>query len=237
MGDSAYFVIDACGAVYVTVTKAFPAVWGGPIGLRLEFAAIFIVTPLVMALGLPPQMIWSGLAGMFVVAVLLLSITKGFSWRSLMSRPLVPGLLLLTAFVLLTSLVAVGLVTWLRPHALFWLPRHDERLWLLIMVAYPFLSALPQEIVFRALFFARYGGLFPNAGTAIVVNGAVFSLAHLFYWNWPAVILTAAGGVIFAWAYQRRGSFFYAWLMHSIAGQIIFTTGLGMYFYHGAVGY
>jgi hypothetical protein len=33
-----------------------------------------------------------------------------------------------------------------------------------------------------------------------------------------------------------RGSFAYAVVLHGLAGQIIFTSGLGIFFYHGAVG-
>jgi len=203
--------------------------------LWLEFGAIFVVTPLIMALGLPPAMIWSGLGGMLLVSIVLLSLSDGFSWRSLLTRPIVPDWPGLAAFVAATVAVAVALVFWLRPNAFLFLPRFNVELWLLILCAYPFVSALPQEIVFRALFFGRYGALFPNRHVAIAANAAVFSLAHLFYWNWLAVILTAAGGAIFAWAYQEKGSFPYAWILHAIAGQIIFTTGLGVFFYHGAV--
>lgn len=205
--------------------------------LRLwtEFGLIFVATPLVMALGLPPDLIWSGLAAMLVVAVVLLSRTRGFSWRALLARPVVPDWIVLAAFVLLTTAVAVALVVWLRPGGLFMLPLHDERLWITILIFYPFVSALPQEIVYRALFFGRYGMLFRGKGAALAANAAVFSLAHLFYWNWPAVILTLAGGALFAWAYREKQSFLYAWLMHSLAGQIVFTTGLGVFFFHGMV--
>lgn len=203
--------------------------------LWAEFGLIFVATPLIMALGLPPSVIWTGLAGMLILAVILLSRSIGFSWRSLLARPVVTDWTVLAGFVVLTVAVALALVLWLRPNALFMLPLHNERLWILILIFYPFVSALPQEIVFRALFFGRYGALFPGRHVAIAANAGVFSLAHLFYWNWPAVILTLFGGVVFAWAYREKGSFLFAWLMHALAGQIVFTTGLGVFFFHGMV--
>lgn len=203
--------------------------------LWAEFAAIFMALPLVMALGLPPALIWSGLAAMLVVAVILLSLSEGFAWRSLVAPPIVADWRVFLAFLVLTVAVSIGFVLWLRPHALFMLPLHNERLWIIILCFYPVVSALPQEIVFRALFFGRYGSLFSSAPVAIAANAGAFSLAHLFYWNWPAVILTALGGAVFAWAYLERRAFLFAWLMHAIAGQIVFTTGLGVFFYHGAV--
>jgi hypothetical protein len=60
-------------------------------------------------------------------------------------------------------------------------------------------------------------------------------LAHLMFWNGVALALTAAGSVIFARAYLGRG-FLQAVLLHAVAGGIIFTSGLGVFFYHGAIG-
>jgi len=101
---------------------------------------------------------------------------------------------------------------------------------------YPLFSALPQELIFRVLFVERYAGLFPNKAWTVAVNAACFGLAHLFYGNWIAPLLSALGGLVFAWAYVYRRSFPYAVLLHAVAGQIIFTSGLGIFFYHGAIG-
>ena len=68
-----------------------------------------------------------------------------------------------------------------------------------------------------------------------LLNASLFSLAHLMYWSWIVAIMTFGGGLLFTWAYRRRGSFFYAVLLHAIAGNIIFAAGLGIYFYSGNV--
>jgi hypothetical protein len=70
---------------------------------------------------------------------------------------------------------------------------------------------------------------------AVGVNAAVFALAHLMFWNWVAVGLCLAGGVIFALGYLGRGGFAQALVLHALAGAIVFTSGLGTFFYHGAV--
>lgn len=203
--------------------------------LWVEFCLIFGALPLVMALHLPPAVMWSALAGLVLIAVVLLSVTDGFDWRDLLSPPNRFDLIVIAAFAVLVGAGSVGLVLWLRPHALFGLPRYNSDLWLTIVLAYPFLSALPQELVFRALFFGRYGVLIPSRGLALLVNAGALALAHLFYWNWPAVVLTGAGGIVFAWAYLWRRSFLLAWALHAVAGLAVFTSGLGVYFYHGAV--
>jgi membrane protease YdiL (CAAX protease family) len=105
----------------------------------------------------------------------------------------------------------------------------------MILTLYPLLSALPQELVFRPLFFRRYGALFPGTAAAVACNALVFGLAHLMFWNWVALALTVAGGLIFARAYLGRGGFAMAVVLHAVCGAIIFTSGLGTFFYHGAV--
>ena len=102
------------------------------------------------------------------------------------------------------------------------------------MLLYPLLSALPQELVFRVLFFRRYGALFRAAAAAVLVNGLVFALAHLMFWNAVAPGLTFAGGLLFARGY-RAGGFGQAVVLHALCGAVIFTSGLGRFFYHGAV--
>jgi hypothetical protein len=62
---------------------------------------------------------------------------------------------------------------------------------------------------------------------------AATALAHLMFWNWVAVGLTFGGGAIFARAYLGRGGFALAVVLHAVAGAILFTSGLGGFFYHG----
>lgn len=91
------------------------------------------------------------------------------------------------------------------------------------------------ELIFRALFFGRYRGLFASERQAVAVNALVFGLAYLMFWNWVAVVLCAAGEAIFAAGYLRQG-FVQAVPLHGICGGILFTSGLGTFLYHGAVG-
>jgi uncharacterized protein len=104
-----------------------------------------------------------------------------------------------------------------------------------ILIFYPIVSALPQELVFRVLWFRRYSAILPGGWPGIVLNAAVFSLAHLMYWSGIVAAMTFAGGLAFAWAYRQRGSFLMAVAMHALAGQIVFALGLGMFLYSAAV--
>jgi membrane protease YdiL (CAAX protease family) len=198
----------------------------------VEFVALFVASPLAMALALPPDALFPALFAVTAVAAALLARTPGFAWGEL-ARGRVDWRLVWMAAAA-TAFVAGGLVWILAPGQALALPRARPGLWLTILALYPVLSALPQELVFRPLFFRRYGTLFPSTGAALVANGAVFALAHLMFWNWVAPVLTFAGGLIFAQAYLARG-FPTAVVLHAVCGGIVFTSGLGLYFYHGAV--
>jgi membrane protease YdiL (CAAX protease family) len=202
--------------------------------LAAEFAFLFVGLPLLMALAVPADWLWPILFSVTGLSLVLLGRTPGFSWAELGRGWLRLDWRMIAAPASLTAAAAALLVWWLVPAQAFYLPRRATELWLMIMLLYPLLSALPQELIFRVLFFRRYGGLFPDRRVALLVNGLVFGLAHLMFWNWVAVAMTVAGGMLFGWAYQRRG-FAMAVVLHALCGGIIFTSGLGTYYYHGAV--
>lgn len=212
--------------------RAGPALGLAP-GRAFEALALFVVAPLALALLLPPSALLPALFAMTALGALLLARTPGFAWGSLVRGRIAWGRVGLVA---LAAALACGALVWLlAPGDALALPRRAPGLWLMILALYPFLSALPQELLFRPLFFRRYGGLFPSTAAAVVANALLFGFAHLMFWNWVAVGLSAAGGLIFALGYLRHG-FPTAVLMHAVCGGIVFTSGLGRFFYHGAVG-
>jgi membrane protease YdiL (CAAX protease family) len=123
------------------------------------------------------------------------------------------------------------------PDLLFDLVERRPKVMLMIAVLYPLLSALPQEIVFRPLFFRRYNSILApiNRHALIALNAAIFSLAHLMYWSPIVMIMTFFGGLIFAWAYVTQKNFPLAVILHSVAGVVLFALGMGVYFYSGNV--
>ncbi len=203
--------------------------------LRLEFCLFFVVVPIAIAVFLPPSRMFTALLSFTSIGILLLHYTPGFSWAELRynwrnwSWPEVLG------FALAMAVLCTVLVQMTRPDAAFALLRVRPELLAMIWLAYPILSALPQELLFRSLFFRRYHAILPDGIAAYLLNATLFSLAHLMYWSWIVAIMTFGGGLLFTWAYSKRGSFFYAVLLHAIAGNIIFAAGLGIYFYSGNV--
>jgi membrane protease YdiL (CAAX protease family) len=69
----------------------------------------------------------------------------------------------------------------------------------------------------------------------ILASGICFGLAHIFFFNVWALSLSTVGGFIFAWTYNRTGSIVYSGIEHGLWGDFIFTIGLGIYFYSGAI--
>lgn len=204
--------------------------------LWAEWLVLFVGVPLAMTVALGQFSLFAVLWALAAVSVVLLTLTPGFSWRMLWRMPDRGSLLFLLGWTALTGVVSFAVVETLRPGAFLSMPLYRPGLWLLIMVFYPILSAWPQELIYRTLFFERYGALFPSAPVAIAVNGFAFGLGHLFFMNPVTITMTALGGAVMGWAYLARGrSVLLAWAMHSVAGQIIFTFGLGVYFYHGAI--
>ena len=118
----------------------------------------------------------------------------------------------------------------------FTLPRNSLHDWLLLLVLYPVLSVIPQELIFRTYFFHRYKHIMPNKLTRIFISASVFALAHLVYANWVAVGLAFLGGLLFSFTYAQSRSTFVCVIEHSLWGVWIFTLGIGEYLDAGAIG-
>lgn len=206
----------------------------GRLMLALEFAALFIAAPLLMRVamfdyGVP--LFWA----LFPVAAIvgaLVYYDETFDWRSAFLKPMPEGTLrkILVPFALGVPVVLAG-VWWLLPDHLFNLPRERTKLWSKMLLLYPFTSVLAQEIIFRVFFFHRYAALFPSALAMIAVSAAVFAFSHVIFRNDLALWLTFAGGLLFSWRYWKTGSFTAVWVEHTLWGWLLFTCGLGIYFF------
>ena len=119
------------------------------------------------------------------------------------------------------------------PDQMFSLPRHSLIMWATIMLVYPPMSILPQEVVYRSFFLRRYTPLVRNPEHVRVLCAVAFGWMHIIMLNWPAVVLSMIGGFFFADTYQRSKSLAAACFEHMLYGCYIFTVGLGYYFFHG----
>jgi membrane protease YdiL (CAAX protease family) len=134
--------------------------------------------------------------------------------------------------VIVAILLIMGLLT-VAPEKIFNFPLSKTGHWLLFMILYPFLSALPQELIYRAFFFHRYQPLFSGEGQMALASVTAFSFMHIIFGNAIAPLLTIPGGYLFCRTYARTGSLPAAAIEHAAYGNIVFTVGLGIYFYNG----
>jgi uncharacterized protein len=202
--------------------------------LMVEFAALYFGAPLAIALFLPPGQLFTALAIFSLAGMLLLWLTGGFRWRSLVRGWRRIPWLEVAGIALATLAAGWAILAWTRPGSLFLLLQARPDFLLVIFALYPILSALPQELIFRPLFFHRYGAILPAGKAAIALNAFVFSFAHLMYWSWIVALMTFVGGWIFGRAYLKRG-FPAAFVLHAVAGNMLFAVGMGAYFYTGNV--
>ena len=142
---------------------------------------------------------------------------KGIAWRILIVGP-----------------ALVGVMLWDDPARLFSLPLERPILWVAILVLYPFLSVLPQELLFRSFLHRRYAPLFASPIGIIAASAITFGFAHVVLGNGIAMVLSAIGGGLFALTYQRAHSLALVCIEHTLYGSLIFTLGLGHYFYFSA---
>lgn len=128
------------------------------------------------------------------------------------------------------SAIALLAITWLfLPERLFSFANEKPFDWAFLMILYPFLSALPQEIVFRVFFFHRYQNLMSES-SLIIFSTLLFGYMHIVYFNLPSVLLSTIGGYIFTLTWVKTRSLFCIALEHTLYGSVIFTIGLGKYF-------
>lgn len=204
--------------------------------LVLEFFLLFIALPAALALLKPRGWIYPLL---WVIAALCChtlyrryhyDLRADWNMRAL-TRPAFQSM----ARLFLPLALALFLFTWFSvPERLFAFPLERPGRWAFVMIWYPVLSVLPQEMIFRAYFFRRYAPLFPAPGAMVLASAVAFGWAHVMLTNWVAVVFSAAGGYLFALTYRRTNSLAAAWAEHAIYGCWVFTLGLGYYFYHGS---
>jgi membrane protease YdiL (CAAX protease family) len=201
-----------------------------------EFIALFLVAPAALAwlaagteLPVVPILVVIGaLAALYLVRV------APDQLHAAVVRPWHPPELRRIGLQLLVGSVALAAsAACVHPDRLLDLPRREPGTWVLILVLYPLLSVVPQELLFRAVFFQRYASLWSGSTAPILVSAAVFGLAHVIYGHWLSVGLATLGGLLFAWTFARTGSLFLVVVEHSAYGILLFTLGFGRYFQAG----
>ena len=203
----------------------------------IEMALMFGAAPLVMHWVVQGEKIpiFVALLPVLAIAVLMLiadptfqlrqELTRRISWRNALS-------------IAVVFAVAGGFATWwVRTHHPEWFlefPTSRPETYKRIMLLYPLFSVAAQELVYRTFYFHRYGPLFgEQAWLAVVANGLLFGFAHIVVRSEFAIVATALGGMLLASRYVVSRSYWVVFIEHTIWGWLIFTIGLGRYFFTG----
>ncbi len=200
--------------------------------LKIEFLIIYFLIPLIVILikfffSEQKIFVFLPLFLVFFLSLYLLKKTPSFSFESLKKKTEWKFFFLISLIFLVSAFFYTMI---LDSNLLFNLPKNYFMLWVAVMLIYPILSVMPQEIIFRVLFFERYSCLFKNKFWYIILNSIIFAYIHLVFQNFHAFFITLITSPIFAHAYLNK-SFKTCFLAHTVGGQLVFTYGLGEYFY------
>lgn len=203
-----------------------------------EFIALFAVLPLTVAYAaISFYVILFPMFVAFGYAVWWLFFYKKMHWKDFW-RSYSPAIekkqlkLILLRFIVCSFIVA-GLVLVFYPDKFLNFPRQYPLVFILFVIAYPVLSVVPQELLYRTFFFERYKIIFNNPKIMIVASTIAFSYLHIMYLNYEAVLLTLVGGYFFSRSYQVTRSLLLTCFEHSLYGILVFTLGLGGFFIRG----
>ncbi len=193
----------------------------------IEFFIIFVLIPVSFAIPyIPSVKLGIGILGFAYIIFVLLRIEKNkfkmalhLNWKTFWKR----------TFLHLLIIVAITVTyVWLTDKTqLFNVMLNNSRLWLFILFFYSAFSVYPQELIYRTFFFQRYQSLFRNEWLFILVNAALFSLAHIFFRNTLVMFLTFVGGILFALTFKKTKSTLLVSIEHAIYGCWLFTVGMG----------
>ena len=201
--------------------------------LLSEFLLLFVTPPLLVVSGLLPKaaimpLLWAVSLYAYLILrsseikVLALDVERK-AFHAVLWRFLVIG----SAITLFTLLY--------QPGIFLSLLKADPWKWLAVMLFYPLFSAFVQELLFRSFFFYRYEKFFKDRPLLFVtINALLFAYVHIVFGNWIAVVFTFFGGLLFAHTYLKSRSLLLTAIEHSLYGNLLYTLGLGDYFYHGA---
>jgi uncharacterized protein len=175
-----------------------------------------------------------------LLSILLLS--NDYTWiKTILHLPSFNDILKILGLFIICGGALTFYTAYFLPQLFLNFPKLAPQLWLRVMILYPVISVITQEFYFRVLYFHRYSQAFgPHRAAAIAVNAALFAFAHaaIFAYrhrpfHWEAVALSFIGGLIFAYRFSRTKSFCAVALEHSLYGDLIFTIGLGAFFFTG----
>lgn len=201
--------------------------------LWTEFLILFFIIPAVYAFNHNSSPIYFLLL-LSVFTIFVLYRNTGFrneiftnkaSWLKDIGR-------VLKQFILIGLMLTVVTFAFF-PDQLFYCIRHHFSIWVSLMFIYPLFSVYPQELIYRAFLFHRYRDIAGNGKYLLHFSAVAFSFGHIIYFHPISILLTLFGGYLFALTYIKTRSLFAVSFEHALYGCLLYTVGLGRFFYTG----
>jgi len=218
----------------MTTPKKRYGIFNPRLWLYVEGLFFFLVLPAMLFLEwIPfPWGLFFGFAYILTALFRFRDSLYGIAFGLAGNRGFIRGLPVVLIRFLLCSVILFILVRILAPDRLFSFMKTRPDIYIPVMLFYPLFSVIPQELIFRVFFFYRYRRLFSSEYGWIVGNAIVFSWAHIIFANPIALGSTFLAGLFFAWTYARTRSFYLVCVEHALYGSLVWTVGIGGYFYH-----
>lgn len=201
--------------------------------LWVEFAALYFLVPLFYAFHRQSSpllfLLLLGVAG-------VVFLYKNESFRNeffLNKKGWVRDLPRILRLFFVLALLLLCFTMLVYPQYLFNCPRNHFSLWLWLMVIYPLLAVYPQELIYRAFLFHRYREVVPRKRYLIHLSATAFAFGHIIYFHPLSIVLTFFGGYLFSWTYFKTRSLLAVSFEHALYGCLLYTIGLGQFFYTG----
>lgn len=205
--------------------------------IAVEYAALFYLLPALYVLNIVRLPIIPYLCILAIATTVYLLRRSDFDrtkfWNLRAARQ---GIIPVVSIFLANAAAISLLVYFLLPERFLSFHRENITLWVIVMIFYPLFSVYPQEIIYRVFMFERYKPLFQNTTAMIVASAAAFAFGHIIFGHWISVVMTLIGGIMFGITYARSKSALLTAFEHALYGDLIFTIGLGTYFYTGGHG-
>lgn len=198
--------------------------------LLIEMFLLFVLLPTLFFLGVIPIAKAVVLLIVFFYCLAVLLLDSGFDRSILKTFTITRFRPIIYRFAVVTILLIVYVFLF-EPEHFFVLPRQKPLLWIMIIIFYPLWSAVPQELIYRVFYLHRYSIFFKKNFIFVIINALAFSYLHIIFNNWVAVAGSFTAGLFMAHTYLHHRSLFKVSLEHSLYGNMIFTIGLGRYFY------
>ena len=93
-----------------------------------------------------------------------------------------------------------------------------------LLLFYLLFSVIPQEIIFRFLFFYRYTDYF-NKYEMLFLNSLVFSFCHIIYFDSYILLFSFFGNLLFTFNYMKNKSLLLVIVEHFLLGQTLIILG------------